>query len=157
MASVELVAIVLFATGIAIACAAAWRGVTRARRAAADPLRALEIMQGFRIAVLGLALAGLAAAWWWKLDALLGLTLIIAAEELLESTIGITALRAGLRRPLAAQGRPAYSQEDVLTGDTRAARPPAVPRAGIGVRAHALARERMLVRARGPGSSRGEG
>src|SRR5215831_11879399 len=49
----DVPAIVLFAIGLAIACGAAWRGATRARRAAEDPLRALEIMQGFRIAILG--------------------------------------------------------------------------------------------------------
>jgi len=158
MARGELPAIVLFAIGLAIACAAAWRGAIRARRAAEDPLRALEIMQGFRIAILGLALAGLAGAWWWKLDALLGLTLIIAAEELLESTVGIAALRAGLRRPpLAVSGTRAYARDDVSVGDTVAPGTPVVSHTGLGVPARAGDRERLLFGRGGRSGSREEG
>jgi hypothetical protein len=84
--------------GITLAVWSAVRGVVRARRAAQDPQRALAIFEGFRISVVGLAVAGLAAAWVWQLSGLLGLSLIIGGEELLESTVAIAALRDGLRR-----------------------------------------------------------
>jgi hypothetical protein len=63
------------------------------RRERRDPGRALAILRRFRTAVVGLSIAGAAAGWCWDIDWLLGLALIIGAEELLESSVGILALR----------------------------------------------------------------
>jgi hypothetical protein len=63
------------------------------RRERRDPGRALAILRRFRTGIAGLSIAGAAAGWCLDLDWLLGLALIIGAEELLESSVGILALR----------------------------------------------------------------
>jgi len=82
----------LIVLGIGGAVWSAARGVARARRVR-DPLRALAIMQGFRIAIVSLAVAAIGAAWWWQIGWLFVLALVIGGEELLESTVVITALK----------------------------------------------------------------
>jgi hypothetical protein len=63
-----------------------------------DPARNLAFIRGFRLAVVGLALAGIAAAWTWHLGWLLALALIIGIGELLESSLDAWAVRRGIRR-----------------------------------------------------------
>lgn len=87
----------LIVAGLTLATWSVRHGIAAARREARDPRRALALLQGFRIAIVGLALAGLGAAWCWQLGWLLGLSLIIGGEELLESTVVITALHHGAR------------------------------------------------------------
>ena len=53
---------------------------------------ALRFRRGFRRAIVGLAIAGIAAAWLWQIDWILVLSLVIGGEELLESTLHIQAL-----------------------------------------------------------------
>ncbi len=62
-----------------------------------DSGKLLTWIQGFRLLVIGLAVAGLGAAWAWHLTWLLVLTLAIGGEETLESSIVIFALRRGRR------------------------------------------------------------
>ncbi len=62
-----------------------------------DSGKLLTWIQGFRLSIIGLALAGLGAAWGWHLTWLLVLTLAISGEEILESSIVIFALRRGRR------------------------------------------------------------
>jgi len=62
-----------------------------------DSGKILPWIQGFRLTIIGLALAGLGAAWAWHLTWLLVLTLAIAGEETLESSMVIFALRRGRR------------------------------------------------------------
>lgn len=88
----------LIAVGLTLATWSVRRGVVAARREARDPGRALALLRGFRMSVVGLAVAGIGAAWCWQLGWLLGLSLIIGGEELLESTVVITALHHGVRR-----------------------------------------------------------
>lgn len=83
----------LLALGIAIAVCSVRQGVYAARREPKDPWHALALLRGFRSSIGGLALAGIGAAWCWQLGWLLGLSLIIGGEELLESTVVIAALR----------------------------------------------------------------
>jgi hypothetical protein len=52
----------------------------------------LYFLRGFRRAVIGFAIAGIAAAWLWQIDWILVLSLVIGGEELLESTLHIQAL-----------------------------------------------------------------
>ena len=72
-------------------CRAAWR------RPLSGPMQPLAWMEGFRLFVIGLALAGIGAAWLWQLGWLLALSLAIGGEETLESSIAITALRRARR------------------------------------------------------------
>jgi hypothetical protein len=86
--------------GWSVGCAAA-----RARRERRDPVRALGMLSGFRGAVVGLAAAGIGAAWWWHAGWLLGLSLIIGGEELLESSVAIAALHHAARPERVARRR----------------------------------------------------
>ena len=88
-------ALALLVVGLGAAVWGMRRGIAGARRAPRDPWRALVLLRGFRIGIIGLALAGLAAAWCWQLEWLSSLSLIIGGEELLESTVIINALRHG--------------------------------------------------------------
>ena len=94
----------LLALGVALAlrglrwCRAAF---PRPRSAAMQPL---AWMLGFRLTVIGLALVGVGAAWLWRLEWLLALSLAIGGEETLESSIAIGALRAQ-RRAASVTGR----------------------------------------------------
>lgn len=67
------------------------------RRPVRDPGKNLTWMRGFRLAVIGLAVAGVGAAWLWHLGWLLALALAIGGEETLESSICIAALRQAPR------------------------------------------------------------
>ena len=51
--------------------------------------------RGFRLSVVGLALAGIGAAWAWQQTWLLVLALAIGGEETLEATIAIFGLTRG--------------------------------------------------------------
>jgi hypothetical protein len=56
------------------------------------PSRVLVGVRGFRRGIVGLAIAGIGAAWLWHIDWILVLSLAIGGEELLESTFHIQAL-----------------------------------------------------------------
>ncbi len=73
-----------------------------------DPQRALVMMRGLRLMILDLAVFGVGAGLWWDSPALIGLSVIFAAEEMLESSIVIAALRRQLR-----------SQESRITTEVR--------------------------------------
>jgi len=87
-------AALLIALGVVGAVWSAYRGVGRARRLR-DPLRALAIMQAFRLSIVSAACAAIGAAWCWQIGWLFVLALVIGGEELLESTVVITALKHG--------------------------------------------------------------
>lgn len=61
-----------------------------------DPPRNLRFVRGFRLAVIGLALLAIAAAWLWHQQWLLILALAIGGEETLESSIHARAIRRGI-------------------------------------------------------------
>jgi hypothetical protein len=65
-----------------------------------DSARLVTLMEGFRLAIVGLALTGVGAAWTWHLPWLLALSLVIGAGETLESSIDIFALRRWSRLEL---------------------------------------------------------
>src|SRR5690554_5211693 len=87
-------ALLLILAGAVLAWRSAAYAVRRAR-VLRDPQRALAIMRGFRRAMLGLALTAVGIAWWGQIGWLFVLALVIAGEELLESTVVITALAHG--------------------------------------------------------------
>jgi hypothetical protein len=88
-------AALLSAAGVAMVLRGA-RHVTAARRAA-DPHRALSIARAFRLVIVGSACIGIGAGWAWGVGWLVGLSLIIGGEELLETSVVIQALKDGLR------------------------------------------------------------
>ena len=85
-------AALLMAAGFTLAA----RGTLHFRRGFEPPFdgpsRVLAGVRGFRRAIIGLAIAGIAAAWLWQIDWILVLSLVIGGEELLESTLHIQAL-----------------------------------------------------------------
>ncbi len=88
----------LIALGIGLALWGLFMELTGLRGAlGGDPGKLLPWIQGFRLSIIGLALAGLGAAWAWHLAWLLVLSLAIGGEETLESSIVIFALRRGRR------------------------------------------------------------
>lgn len=62
-----------------------------------DPNKGLTWMVGFRLTIVGLAIAGVAAAWAWSSMFLLVLALLIGGGETFESSLDIFALRRGRR------------------------------------------------------------
>jgi uncharacterized membrane protein len=62
-----------------------------------DSQHNLRFIRGFRIAVIGLALAAIAVAWVWQLLWVFILALAIGGEETLESSVHAYAVRRGLR------------------------------------------------------------
>jgi hypothetical protein len=88
--------LVLFGAGLVAAglgAAAGYRG-----RHLSGPEWALAYLYVFRRVVVGLALMGAGAAWYWQLPGLLAACLCIGVGELLESTFYIEVLRWGQRR-----------------------------------------------------------
>jgi len=84
----------LIVLGVAGTVCSAVRHTRRAKQLR-DPGRALAIMRGFRLSIISLAAAAIGVAWWWQLGWLFVLALVIGGEELLESTVIITALANG--------------------------------------------------------------
>jgi hypothetical protein len=64
---------------------------------------ALGWMRGFRLAVVGLSLSGIAVAWIWHVPWLFVAALGILGEELLETTVIIEVLKRHPVRPVAAR------------------------------------------------------
>lgn len=77
------------------------RGLRGAMRG--DPAQLIPCMQGFRAAVIGLALIGVGLAWALHLPWLMILSLTTAAGETLESTLILFAIRHGAHLQI---GRP---------------------------------------------------
>ena len=85
-------AALLIPFGLAMFVLGIRRGAAGMRRHRRDPPRALALLRGFRISIVGLCLAGVGAGLFWDIGWLVGLSLIIGGEELLESTVVITAM-----------------------------------------------------------------
>ncbi len=77
----------------------AWRGLRQEVRAHRLPPRdiakALTMVRGFRVAVVGLALVALGAAWAWQIAWLAVLSLIVGGEETLETSLVVWGLTRG--------------------------------------------------------------
>lgn len=70
-----------------------------------NPDKGLTWMAGFRLTIVGLAVAGIAAAWLWQSVFLLVLALLIGGGETFESSLDIFALRRGRRMQEEAERR----------------------------------------------------
>ncbi len=90
-------AIAMLAGGSILAVFGAVRGIRGIWLPIRDPSKNLTIITGFRLTVVGLAIAGIAGAWAWHILWLLVLSLAIGGEETLESSIHAYALRRGQR------------------------------------------------------------
>jgi hypothetical protein len=88
-----IAAVILMAVGPAVAWSGVRWGATGPHRRMRDPDRALGLVRGFRITIVGLCLTAVGAALYWQIGWLLVLSLIIGGEELLESSVHIAALR----------------------------------------------------------------
>jgi hypothetical protein len=86
-------AVTAVVVGVIIALQGGRRALAAARTLRLDPERALGILRGFRIAIVGLCLAGGGVGWLWEINWLVALSIVICGEEVLESSIGIAALR----------------------------------------------------------------
>jgi hypothetical protein len=91
-------AIPLMALGVALAIWGANRGVKGLRGAIrGDSAQLVPFMEGFRAFAIGLALAGIGAAWAWHLTWLLVLSCAMGGGETLETSLILFALRHGAR------------------------------------------------------------
>lgn len=73
-------------------CRAAWPRLS-------GSMQPLAWMQGFRLTIIGLAVVGVGAAWLWQAGWLFILSLAVAGEETLETTICVSALKRARRDP----------------------------------------------------------
>ena len=85
-------AAILMAVGLAVGLRGARTFMHGFDRPFDGPSRVLVGVRGFRRGIVGLAIAGVGAAWLWQIDWILVLSLVIGGEELLESTFHIQAL-----------------------------------------------------------------
>jgi hypothetical protein len=97
-------AALLMAAGSAVAAAGLRREIDGILRPVRDPDKVLTFARGFRLAIIGGALAAIGAAWAWHLTWLLVLALVIGGEETLEGTLIIFALTRGAKLRLRVPG-----------------------------------------------------
>jgi len=90
-----LTAATLLASGAALLIAGLWREWDGLRRPLRDPTKVLTWVRGFRLSMIGLALAGSGAGWLFDQTWLVVLSLAIGGEETLESSIMHFALTRG--------------------------------------------------------------
>jgi len=72
------------------------RGIRAWRRHSGDPLKALTLVRGYRIAIIGACMNAYSLGWWWQINTLMTVALVICLEEIAESSFYIAALK---RRP----------------------------------------------------------
>jgi hypothetical protein len=60
-----------------------------------EPDKVLTIFRGFRMIMIGVAFAGIGAAWAWHIGWLAILAIVIGAEETFESTLVVFGLTRG--------------------------------------------------------------
>lgn len=83
----------LMGIGILLVLWGVRRGAGAAQRLRTDPPKALGIVRGFRIAVIGLCFGAYGAGLWWRIDWLMTVAIIICLEEIAESSFYIAALK----------------------------------------------------------------
>src|SRR5687767_3901017 len=78
--------------GIALLVWSVWSNLDEIRRPLSDPTKALGLVRWLRTTILGLAAVAIGLGWLWDSWPLIGLALIIAGEETLETTSVIRAM-----------------------------------------------------------------
>jgi hypothetical protein len=85
-------ALVSIAGGLALLVWSVWTNSSDIRRPLSDPTKALGLVRWLRTTILGLAAVAIGIGWLWNSWALIGLALVIAGEETLETTSVIRAM-----------------------------------------------------------------
>ena len=88
---------VLVLLGASLIAAGVSKAAGDLRRQQSGPERAFTYLYVFRRVIVGLALIGAGAAWYWQAPGLLAACVCIGIGELLESTYYIEVLRWGQR------------------------------------------------------------
>lgn len=86
-------AFLLIGVGTLLLLWGARRGAKAARQLREDPPKALGVMRGFRVAIIGLCLDAYGIGWWWRIDWLMTVSIVICLEEIAESSFYIAALK----------------------------------------------------------------
>jgi hypothetical protein len=89
----DFVALLLMGVGLVVLLLGFWWGAKTTRTQQADPPKALALMRGFRIAVIGLCLSAYGTGWWWRIDWLMTVAIVVCLEEIAESSFYIAALK----------------------------------------------------------------
>ena len=97
-------AVALALLGLAMVLRGLWFGAAGSPGLLRQGRDAVAWIRCFQVAVIGLALVGLAAAWAWQQPWLLVLALGILGEELLETSRILTALKRRPRQPADGHG-----------------------------------------------------
>ncbi len=92
-ASENIPALVLMGLGTLLLFWGTRRGARAARRSHEDPPKALGIVRGYRIAIIGVCLSAYGAGQWWRIDWLMTVAIVICLEEIAESSFYIAALK----------------------------------------------------------------
>lgn len=87
----------LLIIGVALGVAGTWRAIRGGGPRYPQLSRALALIQGLRLAILGLCIAGAGAAFLWNIKGLATLSAIIALQELRETTFLLDAVAAQVR------------------------------------------------------------
>ena len=85
-------ALLSIASGLALLVWSVWSNSSDIRRPLSDPTKALGLVRWLRTTILGLAAVAVGIGWIWNAWALIGLALVIAGEETLETTSVIRAM-----------------------------------------------------------------
>jgi len=96
------VALLSIGAGIALVVWSVWSNLDDLRRPLSDPTKALGLVRWLRTTILGLAAVAVGIGWLWNTWPIVGLALIIAGEETLETT---SVIRAMERYPGIVQAR----------------------------------------------------
>ena len=86
------VALLSIGAGIALVVWSVWSNLDDLRRPLSDPTKALGLVRWLRTTILGLAAVAVGIGWLWSTWPIVGLALIIAGEETLETTSVIRAM-----------------------------------------------------------------
>ena len=79
--------------GIILALWGIRRGVNAWQRRNGDPLKALTLVRGYRIAIIGICLSVYGLGWWWRLETVMTIALVVCLEEIAESSFYVAALK----------------------------------------------------------------
>jgi hypothetical protein len=89
----SIVALVAIGVGIALLVWSVWSNLDDLRRPLSDPTKALGLARWLRTTILGLAAVAVGIGLLWNTWPVIGLALIIAGEETLETTSVIHAMK----------------------------------------------------------------
>jgi hypothetical protein len=86
-------ALLLLGVGLVLLVRGLRRGIHALQRGSGDPLKALALVRGYRIAISGVCLSAYSLGWWWQSATLRTVALVIGLEEIAESSFYLAALK----------------------------------------------------------------